>query len=236
MNFVIYNDNKTKYKYEMIILNFIGIREEAFKIYDYYDYKSTNEIGNIYIISTSSINKALKIVTDIRKTGDWKSQIIVITDLKKTDSNILINNLLILDYIDINDNKTNKLKNDLYMAYKILNNHKSLNFYINSEIYKIPYDDILYIEKINNQNYSTIITISGKYKLKETITNLEQVLDSAIFMKTHRSCIVNLNNIESYHCSQNIINFYNGIKIDLIARDKRKILKTRLVEEKIKII
>lgn len=236
MNFVIYDDKENRNEYEMIILNFIGVREEKFKIYDFDNYKNCSYARNIYIISTLDIKKALKIISEIRKNDDWKSQIIVISDLDKANSKLLINKLLILDYIDINTNYSNRLKNDLYIAYKILNRHKTLNFCLNSEITKIPYNDILYIEKNNNQNYCTIFTTNNRYEIKDTITNLEQILDSAFFMKTHRSCIVNLHNIEHYNCPQNTIYFLNGDTIDLVSRDKKQILKSKLIDEKIEII
>ena len=233
INFIIHETNaKTKHEYELTVLNFVGIREEKFKIFDYFDCNDINDSNNIYIISNPSIKNALRIVSSIRAKGDWESQIIVMSNLKSNDLNLLINKLLILDYIDINSNYSNRLKQDLYIAYKILTKEKTLNFCLNSEVNKIPYNKILYIEKNNNQNYCTIFTTESQYVIKETITNLENKLDSACFMKTHRSCIVNLHNIEHYNFSKNIISFTNGKEIDLISRDKRQVLKSRLIEEK----
>lgn len=111
----------------MIIYNFVGIREEKFKIYNFEDYKSSSCVSNIYIISTLNIKKALKIANQIRNNNDWKSQIIVISNIKNTEQKLLLNKLLILDYIDINNLSNNQLKEGLYIAYKILNDNKSLN-------------------------------------------------------------------------------------------------------------
>ena len=194
-----------------------------------------NQNRNIYILSTENIKEALDIAKNIRKHDDWVSQIIIITNLKNANKNCLINKLLVLDYIDINSNVKDKLKEALYLAYNIFNKKKTLNFIINGEISKIPYGDILYIEKSNNQNYCTIHTVEEEYIIKETINNLEEQLDSAYFLKTHRSCIVNLYNIKYYNCSSNIIFFNKGSnkKTDLVAREKRKIFKEKLIEEKI---
>ena len=49
-------------------------------------------------------------------------------------------------------------------------------------------------------------------------------------MKTHRSCIVNLKNITSVDLSRNII-FFENAQIDLIAKDKKSELKSRLQED-----
>lgn len=236
VNFIVYEKGaKLKNYYEMIILNFIGIREEKFKIFNYDEYNSKNQNRNIYILSTENIKEALNIAKSIRKHDDWVSQIIIITNLKNANKNCLINKLLVLDYIDINSNVKDKLKEALYLAYNIFNKKKTLNFIINGEISKIPYGDILYIEKSNNQNYCTIHTVEEEYIIKETINNLEEQLDSAYFLKTHRSCIVNLYNIKYYNCSSNIIFFNKGSnkKTDLVAREKRKIFKEKLIEEKI---
>ena len=236
VNFIVYEKGaKLKNYYEMIILNFIGIREEKFKIFNYDEYNSKNQNRNIYILSTENIKEALNIAKSIRKHDDWVSQIIIITNLKNVNKNCLINKLLVLDYIDINTNVKDRLKEALYFAYNIFNKEKTLNFIINGEISKIPYGDILYIEKSNNQNYCTIHTVEEEYIIKETINNLEEQLDSAYFLKTHRSCIVNLYNIKCYNCSSNIIFFNKGSnkKTDLVAREKRKIFKEKLIEEKI---
>ena len=236
INFIVYEKGaKVRNYYEMIILNFIGIREEKFKIFEYDNYQNKSHNRNIYILSTDCIEEALDIAKNIRNDDDWFSQIIIITNMKHINKKLLINKLLVLDYIDKNGNVKNKLKEALYCAYNICNKDKTLNFMMNSEINKVPYNDILLIEKSNNQNYCTIHTLDDEFIIKDTINHLEEQLDSAYFMKTHRSCIVNLYNVKYYSCSSNIVAF-NGDgnkKTDLVAREKRKILKSRLMDEKI---
>ena len=225
IDFIIYEkDYELNNFYKTIIYNFLGCHEEDFKIFNYEDLKKSTSHNKIYILSSRNI-KCLKIAKEIRTKGDWYSQIIIINE------NILAfknNHLLILDYLSP-ENKN--LKDLLYLAiqdaYKILTNYKTFKFTLNGVIYIIPYRDILYIEKGNNQNYSTIYTKNKNYIVKDTINSLEKQLDKSCFIKTHRSCIVNLNNITSYDCSNNII-YFNKQKIYLIARDKRKYLKEKL--------
>ena len=236
IKFIIYEkEEKWKNSYEISILNFIGKREEKFKIFNYDDEYSKDQQQNIYILSSNKIEEVLDKAKDIRNNNDWTSQIIIISHLKNVRKQTLINKLLILDYIDIKDNIKERLKEALYYSYNILNRKKTLNCSINGEINKIPYTNILYIEKGNNQNYCTIHTIDEKCIIKDTINNLEKKLDSAYFMKTHRSCIVNLYNIKYYKPSTNTIYFdKNGNQyIDLIAREKRKIFKEKLINNKI---
>ena len=67
--------------------------------------------------------------------------------------------------------------------------------------------------------------------IRETIQHLEKELcKNYRFMKTHRSCIVNLNKITSVDLSNNTISFTNK-KISLISRNNKKALKERLQKE-----
>ena len=234
INFVIYeNELELKNCYEMIILNILGNKQENFKIINYLDEYQKNCDRNIYILSSKDIFETLDIAKKIIDSGDWTSQIIIISNLEKEDNSIFSNRLLILDYIDYNDNINDTLKRAICVAYKILTKNKTLNFRFNGETYRIPYQNILFIEKGNNLNYCTIYTKhDNQYIIKDTINNLEEKLDSAYFMKTHRSCIVNLYNILYYNYADNIIKFKNK-EIDLIARERRQILKSKLIEEKI---
>ena len=237
INFIINEINKLKREnYEMIILNFIGIREDQFKVYDYNKFKNNNGNINIYILSSDNFKNVLKTAKEIRKKDQFQSQIIAISNLNNINKKDLINDLLILSYIDNNDDIKEKLKDSLSRGYKILTEGKTLTITINKEISKIPYNNILYIEKSNNQNYCNIYTKDKVFTTNNTIINLEKELDSAYFLKTHRSSIVNIHNIDHYNSIDNIIYFdkNENIKTDLISRDKRSILKNRLIENKIK--
>lgn len=234
INFLIYEkDLELKSYYEMIILNLLGNRQENFKIINCLCDFQKNCERNIYILSSDNMNKILDIAKDIRESGDWTSQIIIISNIDNIKRSTFSNRLLILDYINYDDDLNENLKRSICTAYKILTKKKTLNFHFNGETYRIPYQNILYIEKGNNLNYCTIYTIhNNEYVIKDTINNLEEKLDSAYFMKTHRSCIVNLYNIIHYNYADNIISFENK-QIDLVAREKRQILKSKLIEEKV---
>ena len=237
INFIIEEKSKIKREYyEMTILNFIGIREDKFKVYDYNKFKNKHSGINIYILSSNSFKHALNTAKEIREKDKFQSQIIIISNLNNVSKKDLINNLLILSYIDNNDNIKNKLKESLTKAYKISTEGKTLNIVINKEINKIPYNNILYIEKSNNQNYCNIYTKNNTLPIVNTIKKLESLLDSAYFLKTHRSAIVNVYNIDHYNSIENIIYFdkKEKYKTDLISRDKRNVLKSRLIEEKVK--
>lgn len=63
-----------------------------------------------------------------------------------------------------------------------------------SKYEKICFDDILYVEAM--QNYITIYTRKGKYVTLLYLKNLEQNLDPKAFIRVHKSYIVSISKIE----------------------------------------
>ncbi|MDR3711922.1 MAG: LytTR family DNA-binding domain-containing protein [Puia sp.] len=64
-----------------------------------------------------------------------------------------------------------------------------------SKYEKIQFDDILYVEGM--QNYVTIYTRKGKFITLLYLKNLEENLDAQSFIRVHKSYIVSINKIES---------------------------------------
>ena len=65
------------------------------------------------------------------------------------------------------------------------------------------YDDILYFE--NAGDYVCIVTTSGNHLIHGTITNIDSKLPKSLFMKVHRSYIVNLTKIKDIEESTLVI-------------------------------
>ena len=63
-------------------------------------------------------------------------------------------------------------------------------------IYKIPYDDLLYLEGFGE--YVKVITVSKTHLVRDSLTDFEQKLPSDHFLRIHKSYIVNLNKITGY--------------------------------------
>lgn len=230
IEFIIYqNELQLDEYYKMIIFNLLGCREEEFKIYEYNNYEKEKSGNKIYLLCTKNLKQSLEKANEIRNIGDWNSQIIIISNL---EDNIKHNKLLILDYINMDENLKDNLKSTLLIAYKILTSKETFNFVSNKEIYNISYRDILYIEKSINLNHCLLYTKNNCYIVKNTIKEIETQLDPTCFMKTHRSCIINLLNIKCYNYTTNTVHFCNR-EISLISREKRAFLKEKLTKNKV---
>lgn len=237
INFVLYEDGKEmRERYKKIILKLIGPNNNNFKIIEIDKYnqeaekKLSNIVGNkIYLLDVEVPGKSgLDLARKIRNDGDWDSQIIVITSHEQYSNIGYTSKLLMLDFISKYSNIEKELKETLGVAVGIFTKQKSITFTLNGELYQIPYNQILYIEKSLNNNNCKIVTNDGEYFTRDTIQHLEETLSNdQRFMKTHRSCIVNLSNVSSVDLANNII-FFPNKQIDLIARNKKRELKERL--------
>ena len=240
INFIIYEDNhKWQEKYHAAILKIIGNKKDKYHILNIDKYTPQfittihNLIGKkIYLLDLEVPGKSgLDLAREIRANNDWSSPIIIITQHDKFKNEGFTSKILMLDFITKNENIDTNLLTSLNIAYHISCHTKSYKFSYNNELYQIPYEDILYFEKDLNQNYTNIITKNMNFKIKQSISAIEQkLINIPEFYKTHRSCIVNLNNIIKISWKYNTIYFINH-QISLISRDRKKYLKDRLSKE-----
>jgi len=237
INFIIYEDEK-KYRelYISIILKIIGRMQYAYKIIeiDKYDKTTMSKINKlvgkkIFILDIEVPGKSgLDLAREIRANGDWNSQMIVATTHEQLRNTTLTSRMLMLDFISKYFDLESSLNECLKISLNIVETHQSLNFQYNGELYQIPYSDILYIEKNVDDPYSTIITKDANIEIKRMIGVIENELkDDKRFYRTHRSCIVNIDNITNVELRDCIIHFGNK-STSLLSRDKKNGLKELL--------
>lgn len=239
INFIIYEDEeKMRNIYKEVINKFFGNNNQSYKIIElssYEEYKrnkvSVIDGEKIYLLDIDVPGKTgLELAREIRKSEDWNSQLIVITANEELKEESLTGKMLMLDFISKGDDIKIKLKETIMVAYNILSANSLIQIKQKGEIYQIKCKSILYIEKNLNDNYITIVTKNDKIIFKCSINHAADYLNNdPRFMKTHRSCIVNLLNIEKYDYVSNIIKFNNKTSIDYISREKKKELKERLL-------
>src|SRR5450432_203494 len=98
-----------------------------------------------------------------------------------------------------------------------------------SQIEKIYYDDLLYAEAM--LNYVMLFTNSKKMMVYITIKSLEEQLPAKIFIKVHKSFIVNINKVKSIE--GNILDI-EGAKITISQNLREKVLNEILKGKMIK--
>jgi two-component system, LytTR family, response regulator len=92
----------------------------------------------------------------------------------------------------------------------------------------VPCEDVLFMEATGD--YVTINTARKKYLHSETLTALEKSLDPAVFVRTHRSFIVNINFIKELNSHYNgdyTVVLQNGSSLKL-SRNYRELLRQRI--------
>lgn len=237
LNFIIYEDEK-KYreKYISIILKIVVSMKIAYRIIEIekFDKNTMSKIKDlvgkkIFIFDIEVPGKSgLDLAREIRNNGDWKSPMIIVTTHEQMKNTAFTSKILMLDFISKFYNCEENLKETLMLSFDIIESNPSLNFQYNGELYQIPYDDILFIEKNVDDIYSTVVTRQEKLKIKKMIGNIEEELSKDNrFFRTHRSCIININNITSIELRDCIMHF-GKIETPLLSRDKKKELKMKL--------
>lgn len=237
MNFIIYEDEIAYAKrYKNVINKLLMSTNLNYDIIEFNEYneKTQEELEMIdgsktYILDIEVTGKnGLELARQIRQTGDWTSPIIIVTSHDEFKTVGYTAKILMLNFISKSGELEKQLFDSLETALEINMANKSLRYTNKGELYNIPYQEILYIEKSLNDNTSNIVTKSHIYNIRKTIKELEEELSNTIdFFKTHRSCIVNLRNVKHIDFENNIIQFVNK-NIDLISRSNKKALKERL--------
>lgn len=235
INFIIYEDEEYFCDlYESVIHKFMGNSNDQYKIAKFSEYNEEfmkfvkNLTGqNIYIFDIEVKGKSgLDLAREIRsfkKTMD--DQIIIATAHQDLVQNAYHKKILMVDFISKFDSLEERLTLCFREIYEIFNNNKFLSFKQDSEIVRIPYNDILFIEKDTSDECLYIETKNDRYKYKGNITKIENILKhDKRFFKTHRSCLINTFKITKINPSIPVI--YFGKKYtNCLSRDKRRELE-----------
>ncbi len=97
-----------------------------------------------------------------------------------------------------------------------------------NKINVVQVEEIFYLEA--QDDYVMIYCAAGKFLKQQTMKYFEEALDPSIFMRVHRSYIVNLNEItqiEPYEKDSHLIVLHNGAKIP-VSRSNYSVLKKTL--------
>lgn len=240
LSFVLYeNENNQKETLKKIIKSFLYSAEDHYEIYDYDDktYKLAEKVkrlegAKIYLIDLDvSVNQGLEFARSIRINGDYISPILLLSSRRPESLVKKLKNILYLNVINKKMDFIREMLLGLNDAYKIVSRHEVYTFSIFDELYRLPFDDIYYIEKNIRDDSVTVFTKDDSYQNYITIKGVsEELKRDPRFFKSHRSCVINLYNVASYDRKNNNIIFKNGMTTDLVARNKKTLLVEKLEE------
>ena len=196
-------------------------------IYDSYNIKINNLIKNenfkVYILYYENTKHTLEMIKYIReRLDDWESLIIITYKDKKYKTKLIKESMFIVDYINKTKNITPKLTRSIQICLKNFDKRpNSLRYSYKNVIYNIEFKKILYIEKEQDNKRCIIKTTNNDYYIPGTIKQISNLLDKR-FIKSSRSCIINLEQISTYNIKTNTITFKNNIELNTISRDNKK--------------
>lgn len=180
-----------------------------------------DENNKVFIVGCDgNKEKGLDIAGKIRENGDWISPIILV-DNDNNDG--YTDKLLRTESIDIN-NLEEELRLSIELILKVKYTKKNIFFCYKGECHLIPYDIILYIEKNINDNSSLIVTDKEEICIPKSISVLFDELDKSIFYKSHRSCLINIEKVNSIDYDMGIISFGDK-ETNLLSRSNKRVLK-----------
>ncbi len=244
INVIIYEDNQEMQRlYQEEIKNFFEKRNHTVNFYLFSHYskdleKIMQKISRkkLFILDIEVPGKSgLDLAREIRGNGDWISPFIIITNHDSFKNTGFTSKTLLLDFISKKENRKERLQEALETAYEILNRKETYTFQYNGEIHHISYQDILYFEKDLNDNYTFLYTEDYSYKVKDSISNIQKELENhPNFFKTHRSCIINVKQVDYLDLENNQLSIRNHV-IRLLTKEKKEKLKKLLQKEKSKI-
>lgn len=152
-------------------------------------------------------------------------QIIIATAHQDLVQNAFHRKILMVDFISKFDDLEERLILCFREIYEIFNENKFLSFRQDGEITRIPYHDILFIEKDKSDECLYIETVDGRFEYHNSMAKIEKQLKSdKRFFKCHRSCIVNTFKITKLNTSIPEI-WFNDKYTNCLSRDKKKELE-----------
>lgn len=179
----------------------------------------------VYIldIELSDIS-GLEIASEIREY-DLESTIIFVTSHNEFKSDIFYSRLVVTDYIFKDRIWADRFESTISYVVKSFNKRRVLAFEFNYNSYRLPFDKILYIEKVSDIQKCIINTEGGEqFEIISTLNSLMELLGPN-FYQTHKSCIVNLDKVKRINYAKNTITFMNDECLYLLSNRKKKELR-----------
>lgn len=195
-----------------------------------YDEKLQKEIKDelntkIYILDIElPIVSGLEIASEVRETED-DSIIIFVTAHPECKNDIFYSRLEAIDYISKYYRYEERIEDTIkYIMQKRYRNN-TFTYTYNHVHNKLLYKEINYIEKEQLQNKCIIHLTNKETKaVAKTILAMKKEL-SPMFFQSHKSCLINIDNIKFIDYKKYTIYFKNGDSTNLLTFEARKELR-----------
>ena len=231
IKFIVYDDKKENIEQTTKIINNSMMESEYdYRIEKFQNYNqhleniiSKDNSTKIYILDIEVPEMdGISLASKIRE-HDWNSIIIFLTIHDEYVLNALMERLMMLDYICKKNNYKSQLNKTIKKAIEVLDkNKKIISYKFNSITYRIAINQILCITKVPLSKKCNIHTINNeKYEIGGSIDKIINMLGKE-FKQSHKSCIVNIENVKLVDSCNNIIIFKNGKSIDLLSTRMKK--------------
>lgn len=159
---------------------------------------------------------------------DWVSMIIMISGFPEYKYEALGKRLMLVDFINKLDHPTKKLQDSLLICMKNYDNkYKSLKYTYKNVAYNIEFRNIIKIEKEMDSKRCIIYADDTLYHIQGSLNDILKRLDKRFF-KCNRGVAINIEQIQSYNFTKNVVVLKNGEEFKDISRSKRRELYNRV--------
>ena len=179
----------------------------------------------IYILDIElPIVSGLEIASEVREMDD-DSIIIFVTAHPECKNDIFYSRLEAIDYISKYYRYEERIEDTIKHIMKKRYRNNTFSYTYNHVHNKLLYKEINYIEKEPLQNRCIIHLVNKDEKIvTRTIQNIKKEL-SPMFFQTHKSCLINLDNVKRINYANFTIYFKNGDSTNLLSHESRKELR-----------
>ena len=225
INFIICDDNEFflmelyKIVSEFCLKRNLNYKIHVFKKYDndFFEIMKKEIENKVYILDIETpTGNGIDIAKKIR-SKDLNSFLIFISSYTaKYINKVVISDTMFIGYITKRKNYEEELLKKLKKIFKLGFQKNVIRFKDQGIIYTFDMRNILYIEANSKKRRSIIHTNEGTTEVRLTLKKLKQILDYR-FEYSHRSCIINHEQIFYVDTIVKIIRFKNGSTIDLLS-------------------
>lgn len=229
VNFIVCDDSKKIVNDVIKVIDKFMIKNNIqYRTHKFYDYDDNflelidNPLNNkVYILDIETPTYSGIDVARLIRNKDKSSIIMFLTGHDELGLVVLKSCLNFLTFISKFDNYKLKLEQALEETLELLDSKKSISFLEHGTKYSISANSILYITRDTIERKTIVKTDCNEYKIYMPLEKLN-ALSGNIFVKTHKSCLVNMSRVDKIDCNRNLITFDNGEVTDLLSNKYKK--------------